>query len=169
MSVVEDLKEVLDLIKELRLTDEDRNRQAELMMKIAERLQPYIPRISEPVSLAWGIACEGEEWSRFTPESNYRVNDLSSGEGIILWSPLGATGDKLWLLSSGKFLYVRTLHYNSDGGIGWSHESWVGEPIESEDPSKLPPVLKEILCDNLMNAVLKILATVSEIDAHTNF
>jgi hypothetical protein len=56
------------------------------------------------------------------------------------------------------------LQYNTNHGIDWSHESWVGEPIESEDPSKLPQVLKEILCDNLMNAVLKILATVSEID-----
>jgi hypothetical protein len=164
MSDVEDLKEILDLVKDLRLPDEDRNKQAEILMKIAEKLKPYISQISKPVSLAWGIACEGEEWYRFTPDSIYRISDLSSGEGVILWSPSGGAGDKFWLLSSGKFLYIRTLQYNTGGGIGWSHESWIGEPIESDDPSKLPQVLEEIVCDNLMNAVLKILATVSEID-----
>jgi hypothetical protein len=84
MSIVEELKETLDLVKELRLQGEDRKKQAELLMKIAEKLQSYIFRISEPVTLAWGVASEGDEWNRFTPKSIYRIGDLSSNEGIII-------------------------------------------------------------------------------------
>ncbi|MEM4246019.1 MAG: hypothetical protein QW390_01845 [Candidatus Bathyarchaeia archaeon] len=84
-------------------------------------------------------------------------------EGIILWSP-SPDGDKLWLLSSGKFLYIRTIQYKADGGIGWSHISWIGEPIESEDPSKLPQVLMSIVCDNISYKVLDMLVNLKEID-----
>ena len=164
MSDFEDLKEVLDLVKELRQQGDDQRKQAVLLMKIAKKLQPHIPRISEPVSLAWGIARDEDEYSTFTPESSFSVNDLSSGEGIILWSTIARGSEKFWLLSSGKFLYVRTLEYKTDVGIGWGYESWVGGPIESEDPSKLPQVLESILCDNILRAVLKILVNVSEID-----
>lgn len=158
---VEDLNEVSELVKRLSEKEKDQCEKAALLKKIAVKLQPYIQGIGQAVSLGWGVSIDGDEYTALSPESKYTVNDLSSGKGIVLWSPStrslfssSPTGDQLWLLSSGKFLYIKTLEHKTDRGVGWSFESWVGEPIENDDPSKLPlPSDMEEICNSIVNAV----------------
>ena len=54
MSDFEDLKEVLDLVKELRQQGDDQGKLAEMLVRIAGKLHPHIQKISKPVMLAWG-------------------------------------------------------------------------------------------------------------------
>ena len=158
---IENLNEVSELAKRLKEKEKDQREKAALLKKIAAKLQPYIQGISQTVSLAWGVSIDGDEYTALSPESKYTVNDLSSGKGIVLWSPStrplfsgSPTSDQLWLLSSGKFLYIKTLEHKTDRGVGWSFESWVGEPIENDDPSKLPlPSDMEEICNSILNAV----------------
>jgi hypothetical protein len=158
---IEDLNEVSELVKRLREKELGQCEKAALLKEIGIKLRPYIEGISNPVSLAWETSIDGDEYTAVSPKSKYTVNDLSSGKGIVLWSPStrllfssSPTGDQLWLLSSGKFLYIKTLEHKTDRGVGWSFESWVGEPIENDDPSKLPlPTDMQEICDNILNAV----------------
>jgi len=121
---IEDLNEVSELVKGLMQKEKGQCEKAVLLKKIAIKLQPYIQGISMPVSLAWGMSIDGDEYTAVSPKSRYRVNDLSSGKGIVLWSPStrsvfssSPTSDQLWLLSSGKFLYIKTSERKADRGI----------------------------------------------------
>jgi hypothetical protein len=160
MSDFGNLYNASELIRELRLKDESQSQRAELLKAIADKLQPYILQISKPVSLKWCMAVDGDEYTPLTPESEFSVDELSAKEGIVIWSPstrapfdTSPRGDQLWLLSSGKFLYLKS-RYKTDMGIGWSFESWVGEPVESADPSQLPlPLDMNEICDNLTIAI----------------
>ena len=163
MSAFNDLANVLELVKDLRLPGQTTSQRAELLKRIAEKLLPYIEAISEPVSLSWGLAVSNDEYISFHPESEFTIDQLSSQKGILLWSPSTRktidgklTGDQLWLLSSGKFLYIKGKH-SYDRGIGWSSESWVGLPFESYDPAQLslPSDMKEI-CDAILDAIDRI-------------
>ena len=129
-------------------------------MKTAEKQLPYVETISEPVSLSWGLSVSNDEYTAFSPESKYSKDQLPSQKGILLWSPSTKKsidgkliGDPLWLLSSGKFLYIKGK-YELDRGIGWSSEHWIGKPSESSDPSQLPlPWDMEEICDTIMNVI----------------
>ncbi|MCX6653739.1 MAG: hypothetical protein NTY03_01320 [Candidatus Bathyarchaeota archaeon] len=163
MNDLSDLREASELVKELRLKGKSQAQVAELLRKIVDKLQPYIRQISEPVTLKWGMAVDGDEYTPIIPASEFSVDELSAKEGIVIWSPstrapfsTSPRGDQLWILSSGRFLYLKS-RYKSDKGIGWAAESWVGEPIESSDPSQLSlPLDVNEICDNLVTAINSI-------------
>jgi len=51
------------------------------------------------------------------------------------------------------FLYIKGKH-KINRGIGWSSESWVGEPIESADPTQLPlPIEMKEICTSFIQAI----------------
>jgi hypothetical protein len=163
MNDLDDLRETSELVKELRLKGKSHAQIAELLREIADKLQPYLLQMSKPVTLRWGMAVDGDEYTSITPEAEFSIDELSAKDGIVIWSPSTRTpfstsprGDQLWILSSGRFLYLKS-RYKSDKGIGWAFESWVGEPIESSDPSQLPlPLDVNEICDNLVTAINSI-------------
>jgi len=171
---IENLKKVCELAEELKQQGKSEAERAELLREIARRLQPHLPRLSKPVRLSWGQSVNVDDFVSSTSETGEPPMDrLSSGEGIVLWSQgrsLGVgsedfpRGDQLWLLFSGNFLYVKGS-YKTDRGVGWGTESWVGTPLKSDDPSKLPlPKDMDEVYASIEAALRRVLASITEID-----
>jgi hypothetical protein len=173
--VIIDLKEIYELADGLRQQGKSENEKVELLKRIAYKLQPYLRRISKPIKLRWGLRDTEEARVPFIPESEETLatKELYSNEGIVLWPADEASprGDQLWLLSSGRFLYIKSKH-ELKGGDGWGWESWVGEPFESDDPFQFAPNLvrayyMDTIYENIISALTPVLWKVVEIDEDT--
>jgi len=176
---LEKLKETLQLIEKTETEKLPINQKTELLNKAADKMVVYIDKW-KPIYLKIEAGIKEES----LPQPPYarverfeKTNDEYVNGGVLLYrQPMGnrKVGEvcEIWLLSSGRFLLVKTVdHLYSKGYYGGYKDeilhpdtwTWKGAAEETVDNTKLLVNLDQII-SNFVQIIRDILLAVKEVD-----